>query len=82
MIEITHALWKRHAIGIALNKLTPGLNKFKVTIKRVDGTIPYPETYVINREEAISKYGIEEINKKGMRGVFVPLDDLQPAGSL
>ena len=77
MIEITHARWGKKSIGIAHRKLKHGRNIFKVTVKGKDGEPYYPGFYEIDREAAIAKYGIEEINKNHLTGIFIPFEDLK-----
>lgn len=77
MFQITHAMWSKGAIGIAAFHLIPGDNVFEVTIKT---PLTEPGIFSINRENAIDKYGLESINKKGVIGIWVPFSDLKKMG--
>ena len=77
MLEISGIMWGDKKIGIALHKLTPGLNKFVVTVKDKSGNLLYPNTYCIDRDQAVQKYGVTNINTNNLRGIFVPLADLE-----
>jgi hypothetical protein len=74
-IEIPCILWKTKSVGVALHKLVPGENKILVTAKNKDGDYYYPLPIVAEGVDLIGKYGVEVINKKGLRGVWLPLDD-------
>lgn len=80
MINITHIMWGKkgkRSIGIAIRKLMRGDNEFVVSAKsKKNGERYYPGTFVINREQAIEKYGVESINA-GLIGVTIPTDDLE-----
>ncbi len=73
-IEIPCILWKKRAVGVALQKLRAGLNIIKVTAKNKEGELYYPRSIVVHKETAVKLYGIETINQKGLRGVWLPLD--------
>jgi hypothetical protein len=77
MIEITHILWRKQAIGVATHKLKSGINIIKVTVKNPKDEYYFPEPFEIDKEKAIKKYGpIEEINKN-LKGIFIPLTDIR-----
>jgi hypothetical protein len=77
MINISGIMWKDRRLGIALHKLRPGDNKFKVTVLNCTKEPHFPGVYIINLEKAIEKYGISIINRGDLRGIWVPLNDLQ-----
>lgn len=77
MIKITHIMYSKKAIGIALHKLKTGINKFTITVRDKSGDKTYPNIYIINKEDAVEKYGISVINKKGLKGIWLPLDNLE-----
>lgn len=70
MIQITHAKWSNHSIGIAERHLHGSETLFEVTIKGHEGI------YRVNGADAIRRYGITQINKPALFGVFIPLKDL------
>lgn len=76
MITITHILWDGRKIGVALNKLHEGWNRIKITTKNVKGEFLYPGTFVVDKDEIIGKYGVLIINKNGLRGVWIPLKEI------
>lgn len=57
--------------------MSAGDNAVYVTARAKDGIPYYPGKFIINREQAIAKYGICEINKCGLKGVMIPTDDLE-----
>jgi hypothetical protein len=77
MIKITHIKYSNRSIGIAASKKKSGPNKIQITAEDKNGTMLYPEPFRLDREIAIAKYGIQEINKGGLMGVFVPLRDIE-----
>jgi hypothetical protein len=77
MINISGIMWKDRRLGIALHKLRPGDNKFKVTVLNCTKEPHFPGIYIINLEKAIEKYGVSIINRNDLRGIWVPLNDLQ-----
>ena len=81
MFDITHVKWSKHAIGIALRRLDPGDNLYRITAAKKDGSYMYPGTFVINREKAVEKYGVSIINHSDLPGVWVPLSELEKAGT-
>jgi hypothetical protein len=76
MIEITHIKWSRKAIGVALHKLEEGANTIKITVLDKNKELMYPVPIVTTKGELIAKYGVEEINKNNLLGVWIPLKDL------
>jgi len=77
MIKITHIKWVGRKIGIALNKLVDGDNDFVITAKNKKGNYIRPGVFTINSTDALTKYGLSVINKNNLRGIWVPLEDLQ-----
>lgn len=77
MIRIKGIMYGERKIGISLRKMVPGNNDFEITVEDRYGDLLYPGTFVINREDALSKYGVCTINKRGLQGVWVPLADLK-----
>lgn len=73
MIRITHGRWSRSSIGVARSALKPGDNEVMVTF---DTGVTKPGVFIINREDVISKYGVEVINNNGLMGVYIPYKDL------
>jgi len=76
MIEITHIMWGEKKIGIALHKMKSGDNDIKITEKDSKGNPYYPHPFVINKEQAISQYGINPIQKNGLPGIWVFIRDI------
>ena len=74
IIEIPCILWKKRAVGVALSKLRAGLNIIKVTAKNKEGWLYYPRSIVVHKDTIVENYGIEIINQKGLRGIWLPLD--------
>ena len=77
MIKITHIKYSNRSIGIAASKMRSGSNMIQITVTDKNGNLLYPEPFRLDRELAIAKYGIQEINKGGLMGVFVPLKDIE-----
>ena len=77
MISITHIKWGEKKIGIASHKMLSGNNVFEVTAEGKDGQRYYPGIFSINKAAAIERYGEATINKNGLKGVWVPLKDLE-----
>lgn len=77
MIVIRGILWSSNSIGIAINKMVEGDNEYMIDLADKTGKQLYSGIYSINREEAINRYGISVINKKGLKGVWVPLNDMR-----
>jgi hypothetical protein len=77
MIKITHILWSKKAIGVALNKLSEGENEIAITVKDKNGNFLYPDTITATKQRLLNYYEVENINKKGLMGVFIPLADIE-----
>ena len=76
MINITHILWKRKAVGVALSKLKNGENIINITVKDKSGTRLVADPVKVTKEKLLNIYDIETINKRGLEGVFIPLADI------
>ena len=77
MIKITHIKWGGRKIGIALHKLKDGDNEIAITAKDKNGQFYYEDTYLMNRQKLIDIFGISTINKNSLRGIWVPLADIE-----
>ena len=78
MINITHIKWSPpKRIGVALHKLTPGDNVIQITAKNAQGELLYPNPFTVDMEKIIDLYGVTTINKKDLRGVWIPLADVE-----
>jgi len=77
MIKITHILWRKKAIGVALNKLSSGWNEIAITVKDKNDNFLYPDVLYVTKERLLNIYKVETINNKGLRGVFIPLADIE-----
>jgi hypothetical protein len=73
MITITHILWKKRAIGVALRNMPGGNSMIQITVHRKDGTLYYPRPFMVNREDIIRQFGIEKVNEPSLMGVWLPL---------
>ena len=78
-IEISHIMWSNKKIGVALHKMKKGVNIIRITAIGKDGKPYYPETFEVNREEVVVKYGISTINRNNLPGVWIPIADLEVA---
>ena len=72
-IEITHIKWDGFKIGVALHKMVDGYNKINVTAKNKSGKLIHSEPILLNKQNAIEKYGVSIINKNGLKGVWISL---------
>lgn len=75
-IKITHIKWDGYKIGVALHKLKEGKNKVLVTAKDKNGELLYPLPIILDKEEAIDRYGVSIINKNHLQGIWIPLRSL------
>lgn len=74
-VLITHIMYIRKAIGVALNKLVDGENIIQITVTNANGNILYPNELHIDKSTVIDSYGISDINKHSLQGVWIPIDD-------
>lgn len=74
-IKIPFYLGRKGLVGIFIDRLVDGDNLIYCTYKRKrDGIMPYTRGVVINKEEAIHKYGLSQIQKNSDRlGIFLPI---------
>ena len=77
MIDITHIKWSNSSIGVAMSKLVPGLNIIKITAKSTSGELYYPNVLVVDKQALMSKYGVTQINKRGLLGIWIPTKDFE-----
>ena len=76
MIKISHIMYSKKAIGIALNKLSNrGLNTVEITIRNKEGELMYPQRLQLDKEELMGRYEVEIINKNNLLGFWIPIDD-------
>ena len=71
MLIIKGIMWGERKVGLALHKLHSGENEFIIDVKGYSGV------YRVNKEDAINRYGISVINRGNLKGIWIPLDDLE-----
>jgi len=75
IINISHIMYSKKAIGVALNKMKDGENIIQITVRNSHGKLVYPNELKIDRSTVIDLYGIMSINKHNLQGVWIPIAD-------
>ena len=76
MIKITHMLYSKRAFGVSLDKLKEGENVIDITVKDSNGNRLVAEPIKVTKQKLLNIYEVVVINKKDLRGVFIPLADI------
>jgi hypothetical protein len=71
-------MWATKSIGVASCRLRGDrMNIIKITIKRKDGGLLYPNELHATRRQLLTRYPEEVINRNGLMGVWIPEKDFE-----
>lgn len=83
IIEIPNYLFGEQKMGVYASKMTDGDdNLIMCTYRTKAGILEYPKGIIINKQEAIKKYGLTKIQKNSKElGIFLPMRLFKEANS-